>query len=73
MMPEAFPIFFYGRQPYEGQSRVMPKILRGHQVLFAAPTASGKTEAAITPLFQRHLSFKRRIFQQCMSRQPKRS
>ena len=59
MMPDAFPIFFDGRQPYEGQSQVMPEIVRGHQVLFAAPTASGKTEAAVTPLFQRHLSFKR--------------
>ncbi len=59
MMPDAFPIFFGGRLPYEGQSRVMPEIVRGHQVLFAAPTASGKTEAAVTPLFQRHLSFKR--------------
>jgi ATP-dependent Lhr-like helicase len=59
MMPEAFPIFFDGRQPYEGQSRVMQEIVRGHQVLFASPTASGKTEAAVAPLFQRHLSFKR--------------
>ena len=37
----------------------MPEIVSGHQVLFAAPTASGKTEAAVTPLFQRHLSFRR--------------
>lgn len=59
MMPDALPIFFSGRMPYEGQARVMPEIVRGNQVLFAAPTASGKTEAAIAPLFQRHLSFGR--------------
>ncbi|MER9243440.1 DEAD/DEAH box helicase [Mesorhizobium sp. M0633] len=59
MMPDGFPIFFDGRQPYEGQSVVMSEIVRGHQVLFAAPTASGKTEAAVTPLFQRHMSFTR--------------
>jgi ATP-dependent Lhr-like helicase len=59
MMPDAFPIFFDGRNPYEGQREVMPQIVRGNDVLFAAPTASGKTEAAITPLLQRHLSFRR--------------
>ena len=37
----------------------MPEIVRGHDVLFAAPTASGKTEAVVAPLFQRHLSFRR--------------
>ena len=37
----------------------MQEIVRGHNVLFASPTASGKTEAAVTPLFQRHLSFRR--------------
>ena len=60
MMPDAFPLFFEGRRPYEGQAAVMPAIVRGHSVLFASPTASGKTEAAVTPLFQRHLSLKRR-------------
>jgi len=59
MMPDAFPIFFAGRRPYEGQALAMPELVRGRNVLFAAPTASGKTEAAITPLFQRHLSFGR--------------
>lgn len=39
----------------------MPDILRGRSVLFASPTASGKTEAAVTPLFQRHLTFRRRF------------
>src|SRR3954464_13982990 len=60
MMPDAFPVFFTGRQPYPGQSLVMPEIVKGQNVLFAAPTASGKTEAAVAPLYQRHISFKRR-------------
>lgn len=59
MMPDAFPIFFSGRQPYPGQASVMPEIVRGRNVLFAAPTASGKTEAAVAPLYQRHVSFQR--------------
>lgn len=59
MMPDAFPIFFAGRQPYAGQASVMPEIVRGQNVLFAAPTASGKTEAAVAPLYQRHVSFRR--------------
>ncbi len=37
----------------------MPSVLRGESVLFAAPTASGKTEAILAPLFQRHVSFRR--------------
>ena len=53
MMPDAFSIFFAGRQPYPGQASVMPEIVRGQNVLFAAPTASGKTEAAVAPLYQR--------------------
>ena len=59
MMPYAFPIFFSGRQPWPGQAIVMPEVVRGADVLFAAPTASGKTEAAVAPLYQRHISFKR--------------
>lgn len=59
IMPDAFPIFFTGRQPYPGQASVMPEIVRGRNVLFAAPTASGKTEAAVAPLYQRHVSFQR--------------
>lgn len=59
IMPDAFSVFFTGRQPYKGQAAVMPEVVRGNNVLFAAPTASGKTEAAIAPLFQRHVSFGR--------------
>lgn len=58
-MPDAFPLFFEGRRPYEGQAAAMQDIVKGHSVLFASPTASGKTEAAVTPLLQRHLSFQR--------------
>ena len=59
MMPDAFATFFTGRQPYPGQAIVMPEVVKGHNVLFAAPTASGKTEAAVAPLYQRHISFRR--------------
>ncbi len=37
----------------------MPRIIRGESVLLCGPTASGKTEAVVAPLFQRHLSFRR--------------
>ncbi|MDP2268876.1 MAG: DEAD/DEAH box helicase, partial [Deltaproteobacteria bacterium] len=37
----------------------MPQIIKGESVFLTAPTATGKTEAAIAPLYQRHLSFKR--------------
>ena len=60
-MPDAFPIFFHRRNPFSGQSMVMPEIVKGKNVLFAAPTASGKTEAAIAPLYQRHVSFTRKF------------
>lgn len=60
MMPNAFPAFFTERMPFQGQMSVMPKILRGESVLFAAPTASGKTEAAVAPLYQRHVTFRRK-------------
>ena len=59
MMPDAFPIFFTKRLPYQGQAIVMPEVIKGHNVLFAAPTASGKTEAVVAPIYQRHISFRR--------------
>lgn len=60
-MPDAFPIFFDRRSPFDSQALVMPEIVRGHDVFFAAPTASGKTEAAVAPLYQRHVSFRRDV------------
>jgi len=59
MMPDAFPLFFRGRTPWPAQALVMPPVVRGRSTLLAAPTASGKTEAAIAPLYQRHVSFRR--------------
>jgi ATP-dependent Lhr-like helicase len=59
MMPDAWPIFFQRRRPWSAQAMVMPRIVKGESLLLAAPTASGKTEAAIAPLYQRHLSFRR--------------
>ncbi len=60
MMPDSFRIFFDQRDPYLHQVEVMPNIVRGFNQLLAAPTASGKTEAVLAPLYQRHLSFRRK-------------
>jgi ATP-dependent Lhr-like helicase len=59
MMPDAWPIFFHYRKPRAIQEEATPPILRGASVLICSPTASGKTEAAVAPLYQRHISFKR--------------
>ena len=37
------------------QLAAIPPILDGHNVMLSAPTASGKTEAALAPLIERHL------------------
>jgi len=59
MMPNAWPLFFRQRNPLPIQLSAMPLIVRGESVLLCGPTASGKTEAAVAPLFQRHYSFHR--------------
>ena len=59
MMPDAWPIFFRQRLPLPIQLAAMPRIIKGESVLLCGPTASGKTEAVVAPLFQRHLSFRR--------------
>lgn len=58
-LPDAWRIFFNGRTLREVQSRAMPAIVRGASVILSGPTASGKTEAALAPLYQRHVSFRR--------------
>lgn len=60
MMPDAWPIFFKRRRPNLIQEQAMPLLIRGESVLLSGPTASGKTEAAVAPLFQRHISFNRK-------------
>jgi len=59
-MPDTWPIFFKQRKPRLLQEQAMPLLIQGKSVLLSGPTASGKTEAAVTPLLQRHISFKRK-------------
>lgn len=58
-MPDAWRIFYRQRQPRPIQVAAMPSIIRGKSVLISSPTASGKTEAAFAPLYQRHVTFER--------------
>lgn len=59
MLPEAWPVFFRYRYPRPIQIQAIPPIVRGESVLLSSPTASGKTEAVVAPLYQRHISFRR--------------
>lgn len=43
------------RQPTETQERAIPLILQGRNLLIIAPTATGKTEAALLPIFSLYL------------------
>src|SRR3954453_22493512 len=48
---------FFGRHGNftPAQLAAIPPLLAGENVLLVAPTASGKTEAALAPLIERHL------------------
>ncbi|MBW2118203.1 MAG: DEAD/DEAH box helicase [Deltaproteobacteria bacterium] len=59
IMPDAWPVFFRRRFPRPIQIESMPYIVRGESALLCGPTASGKTEAVVAPLYQRHVSFRR--------------
>ena len=58
-MPDAWPRFFHKRRLTLIQNTAIPQILAGKNVLISSPTASGKTEAMVAPLYQRHVSFRR--------------
>lgn len=60
MMPEAWRVFFRQRSPRPIQEAAMPLLVRGQSALLSSPTATGKSEAVFAPLYQRHVTFRRK-------------
>jgi ATP-dependent Lhr-like helicase len=55
-LPHTWPAFFAVHGAFtEVQLRAIPLILAGQDTLVVAATASGKTEAAVAPLLERHV------------------
>lgn len=46
------------KEPTDVQQKAMPELLKGKSMLIIAPTGSGKTEAAILPVFNRIITEK---------------
>jgi len=54
-LPRAWPAFFERHGSFTAvQEAAMPALLAGHDALIVAPTAGGKTEAALAPLVERY-------------------
>lgn len=54
-LPRAWPAFFERHGNFTPiQLAAMPPLLAGRNVIICAPTAGGKTEAALAPLVERH-------------------
>ncbi len=54
-LPRAWPAFFERHGAFTpAQSAAMPTLLDGENIILVAPTAGGKTEAAMAPLVERY-------------------
>jgi len=54
-LPRTWPAFFERHGTFSrAQLLAIPALLDGENVMLCAPTASGKTEAALAPLIERH-------------------
>src|SRR5436305_5702159 len=54
-LPRTWPAFFERHGNFTpGQLAAIPALLDGRNVIMCAPTASGKTEAALAPLIEHH-------------------
>src|SRR5262245_43701155 len=54
-LPRTWPAFFERHGTFTAaQLLSIPRVLDGQNVMLCAPTASGKTEAALAPLIERH-------------------